>query len=125
MSQGSLNPKIRFLGQKVCYVARAWTDSRGWVYTDCFKMPPSSYVFKSPFSPIYVLMSVRLLMSVPLWRFMIMNSFSNRHKSQARAPGSYTEHLLRKVQVTNSINKITPILKKNVLNALQPMSSDP
>ena len=26
MSQGSLNPKIRFLGQKVCPVARAQTD---------------------------------------------------------------------------------------------------
>ena len=26
MSQGSLNPKIRFLGQKVCSVARVQTD---------------------------------------------------------------------------------------------------
>ena len=26
ISQGSLNPKIRFLGQKVCRVARAQTD---------------------------------------------------------------------------------------------------
>ena len=26
MSQGSLNPKIRFLGQKVCPVARGQTD---------------------------------------------------------------------------------------------------
>ena len=26
MSQGSLNPKIRFLGQKVCSVARGRTD---------------------------------------------------------------------------------------------------
>ena len=26
MSQGSLNPKIRFLGQKVCPVARGHTD---------------------------------------------------------------------------------------------------
>ena len=44
-------------------------------------------------------MSVRLLMRVPLWRFFIINSFSDRHKSQARTPGSYTEHLLRKVHV--------------------------
>ena len=27
MSQGSLNPKIRFLGQKVCPVARVQTDN--------------------------------------------------------------------------------------------------
>ena len=26
MSQGSFSPKIRFLGQKVCSVARSWTD---------------------------------------------------------------------------------------------------
>ena len=28
MSQGSFNPKIRFLGQKVCPVARGQTDRR-------------------------------------------------------------------------------------------------
>ena len=28
MSQGSLNPKIRFLGQKVCPVARGRTDGQ-------------------------------------------------------------------------------------------------
>ena len=28
MSQGSLNPKIRFLGQKVCHVACLHTDGR-------------------------------------------------------------------------------------------------
>ena len=28
MSQGSLNPKIRFLGQKVCPVARGQTDTQ-------------------------------------------------------------------------------------------------
>ena len=28
MSQGSLNPKIRFLGQKVCPVARSQTDTQ-------------------------------------------------------------------------------------------------
>ena len=28
MSQGSLNPKIRFLGQKVCSAARVRTDRR-------------------------------------------------------------------------------------------------
>ena len=28
MSQGSLNPKIRFLGQKVCSVARIQTDTQ-------------------------------------------------------------------------------------------------
>ena len=28
MSQGSLNPKIRFLGQKVCSVARVQTDTQ-------------------------------------------------------------------------------------------------
>ena len=28
MSQGSLNPKIRFLGQKMCSVARLQTDTQ-------------------------------------------------------------------------------------------------
>ena len=28
MSQGSFNPKIRFLGQKVCPVARPQTDTQ-------------------------------------------------------------------------------------------------
>ena len=34
MSQGSLNPKIRFLGQKVCPVARSWTDGHTHRQTD-------------------------------------------------------------------------------------------
>ena len=31
MSQGSLNPKIRFLGQKMCPVARGQTDRRKYL----------------------------------------------------------------------------------------------
>ena len=34
MSQGSLNPKIRFLGQKVCPVARSRTDGQTDRQTD-------------------------------------------------------------------------------------------
>ena len=34
ISQGSLNPKIRFLGQKVCSVARIQTDGRTDTQTD-------------------------------------------------------------------------------------------
>ena len=34
MSQGSLDPKIRFLGQKVCSVARVQTDRRTHRQTD-------------------------------------------------------------------------------------------
>ena len=34
MSQGSLNPKIRFLGQKVCPVARGRTDGQTHRPTD-------------------------------------------------------------------------------------------
>ena len=34
MSQGSLDPKIRFLGQKVCSVARAQTDRHTDTQTD-------------------------------------------------------------------------------------------
>ena len=34
MSQGSLNPKIRFLGQKVCPVARGHTDIQTDTQTD-------------------------------------------------------------------------------------------
>ena len=33
MSQGSLNPKIRFLGQKMCSVARLQTDTHTKVAT--------------------------------------------------------------------------------------------
>ena len=34
MSQGSLNPKIRFLGQKMCSVARLRTDRQTDRHTD-------------------------------------------------------------------------------------------
>ena len=34
MSQGSLNPKIRFLGQKMCSVARLRTDRQTDTQTD-------------------------------------------------------------------------------------------
>ena len=34
MSQGSLNPKIRFLGQKMCSVARSHTDTQTYRPTD-------------------------------------------------------------------------------------------
>ena len=34
MYQGSFNPKIKFLGQKVCYVARVQTDRRTDTQTD-------------------------------------------------------------------------------------------
>ena len=34
MSQGSLDPKIRFLGQKVCFVARVQTDTQTDTQTD-------------------------------------------------------------------------------------------
>ena len=34
MSQGSLNPKIRFLGQKMCSVARLHTDRHTKVTTE-------------------------------------------------------------------------------------------
>ena len=34
MSQGSLNPKIRFLGQKLCSVARERTDTHTDTHTD-------------------------------------------------------------------------------------------
>ena len=34
MSQGSLNPKIRFLGQKVCSVACIQTDTQTHRHTD-------------------------------------------------------------------------------------------
>ena len=34
MSQGSLNPKIRFLGQKVCPVAHSHTDRQTHRHTD-------------------------------------------------------------------------------------------
>ena len=37
MSQGSLNPKIRFLGQKVCPVAREQTDTK--VFQEFFLQP--------------------------------------------------------------------------------------
>ena len=34
MSQGSLDPKIRFIGQKVCSVARVHTDTQTHRHTD-------------------------------------------------------------------------------------------
>ena len=34
MSQGSLDPKIKFLGQKVCSVARVHTDRQTHTQTD-------------------------------------------------------------------------------------------
>ena len=34
MSQGSLDPKIRFLGQKMCSVTRVQTDRHTHIHTD-------------------------------------------------------------------------------------------
>ena len=42
MSQGSLNPKIRFLGQIVCYVASAHTDT----HTDRYESEKRGHPFR-------------------------------------------------------------------------------
>ena len=46
MSQGSLNPKIRFLGQKVCLVARGRTDRQTDTHTDTHESDYCGHPFR-------------------------------------------------------------------------------
>ena len=46
MSQGSLNPKIRFLGQKVCPVARGQTDTQTHRHTDTHESDYRGHPFR-------------------------------------------------------------------------------
>ena len=101
MSQGSLNPKIRFLGQKMCSVARLQTDrhTRKWLLRAPFqgfrsfsfnlssRIGPTSQEYI--FSPPQTLLSLLWLWPTSAWgivypcgRTLVAAAFENgwRHK---------------------------------------------
>ena len=50
MSQGSFNPKIRFLGQKVCPVAHGQTDRQTGVFPSTYHQGSAQYLNKTGLS---------------------------------------------------------------------------
>ena len=88
MSQGSLNPKIRFLGQKVCPVARRQTDRQTDTHESDYRGHPFrvSGVFPStyhqgsaqqttPLIEFYQLSAIRDFLELSRLAIVFQNSF--------------------------------------------------
>ena len=78
MSQGSLNPKIRFLGQKVCPVARGQTDTHESDYCGHCGHPfrrSFSFNLSSRIGPIMQMAGYSQLLIQPYF-FLRSNTFS-------------------------------------------------